>query len=407
MNILEVNYSNTYFAKVDTNINVIFALKKIIHSINYTLKQVIKDLFFVSKNKSFNDKVICFTNSVNQKNALAPLKDKIDNVIYVGLSKESENRIPMGFGCIISMMLFPIFCYEVVIYKDNRSKILHFFNSYFFIRGMYIWWVIYLKIKKPRALIMSNDHLVWHRTLRMAAQKNSLPVIYIQHASVTEKFPNLEFDLSLLEGSDALNKYSKKKIKGDVSLIGLMKYDKFHSFINEKKVINNVGICTNLLDSNESIYNLIRSLHQEIAQFNIIVRPHPRDKREKLYENIVKEFKCHISDSNHESSFEFLSQVDVNIACETSIHLEAVLLNVYPIYFQLGEEKIDHYGYITNNLIIDEFKSVSDLKDKLNELKLNRPGVRKRAKYYVDTVGTEYDGRSVEKALIELQNYLV
>jgi hypothetical protein len=403
MNILEVNYSDTYLKKVEANITVFFVLKKIIQSINYTVRQLIKDLIFVTKNKNFNNKVICFANSVNQKNALVSLKGRINNLIFAGLPKESVNRIPMGIGCIISIILSPVFLYDFVKFKNKREKILCFFESYFFIRGMYLWWVVYLKLQTPKAIIMSNDHLVWHRVLKMAAQKNSIPVVYIQHASVTEKFPKLEFDLSLLEGRDALSKYMKRGISGKVELVGMMKFDQYHKSINKTTSVNTIGFCTNLLDQEEKIYEFVTELHNKLGNKSLILRPHPRDERHELYNRLIEELGIELSNSKSENSFEFLQKVEVNIAAESNIHLEAVLLNVYPIYLKLKDEIADHYGFINKGMIVDVFEEVTKLTDKIHELSNDRPYIRNKAKYYVDTVDEEFDGKSVEKVIQELE----
>jgi hypothetical protein len=407
MNILDINYSHTHFNEVKTNITVFFIFRKIIDACSYASRQLLKDLIYIKKNKVFKNKIICFAESVNQKNALDPLAGRVDNLIFVGLLKDSENRIPMGIGFIIGFLLFPVFISDIFKFRNKINKLLYFLESYFFIRGVYYWWVIYLKFQKPKIIIMSNDHLVWHRTLRMAAQKNSIPVVYIQHASVTEKFPKLEFDLSLLEGKDALNKYAKRGTSGKVELVGMMKYDKYHEYINNTTTVNTIGFCTNLLDDEIKIYDTIKKLQKICDNKVIIIRPHPRDDRNHLYDRLKNELGIIISDSKSVDSFEYLQKIDINIASESSIHLEAVLLNVYPIYFKLVDQILDHYKYIENCLITDVFESTNELENRLKELNIYRPDIRHKAKFYIDTVGTDYDGESVDKVVIELEKLMV
>jgi hypothetical protein len=405
MKILEVNHNDTYFNKVELKITAIVIINKIVDAINFAIKQVIKDFQFTFKNDSINDKILCFSNSLNQFNALKPLKSRIENLVFSGLSRESENRIPMGVGCVISFLMTPMFIWEIIMYRDNRNKLIYFIESYFFIRGIYVWWVIYLKFHKPKVIIMSNDHLVWHRVLRMAGQKNSIPVVYIQHASVTEKFPRLEYDLSLLEGRDALSKYEKKGISGKVELVGMIKYDLYHGYINKTNSVNTIGFCTNLLDEEEKIYNTVTTLYNNIDNKRLIIRPHPRDQRHGLYDRLKEELGIELSNSKSENAFEFLQKIDVNVASECSIHLEAVLLNVYPIYFKLKYELSDHYGFIKNGLIDDVFEGVIELSKRIKQLDRNRPFIRYKAKHYIDTVGTKDDGKSVEKSIHLLKKY--
>jgi hypothetical protein len=253
---------------------------------------------------------------------------------------------------------------------------------------------------------MSNDHLVWHRTLRMAAQKNSIPVVYIQHASVTEKFPKLEFDLSLLEGRDALDKYSKKGVNGEVALIGMPKFDKYYSKINHSKSVKSIGFCTNIHDDESFIEKLCFEMKSAFSEKIIILRPHPGDQRFSFYQNLIDKFKIEFSDWKTENPFEFLQKVDVNVAGESSVHLEAALMNVIPIHYKMNNKFFDHYSYIKNGLIQNKFEESNDLVNFILSIRKNKPNIRDRAKNYVDTVNTQYDGKSTQKA-VEIINKFV
>jgi hypothetical protein len=407
MNILDINYSHTHFSEVKTNITVFFIFRKIIDACSYASRQLLKDLIYIKKNKVFKNKIICFAESVNQKNALDPLAGRVDNLIFVGLSKDSENRIPMGIGFIIGFLLFPVFISDIFKFRNKINKLLYFLESYFFIRGVYYWWVIYLKFQKPKIVIMSNDHLVWHRTLRMAAQKNSIPVVYIQHASVTEKFPKLEFDLSLLEGRDALDKYSKKGVNGEVALIGMPKFDKYYSKINHSKSVKSIGFCTNIHDDESFIEKLCFEMKSAFSEKIIILRPHPGDQRFSFYQNLIDKFKIEFSDWKTENPFEFLQKVDVNVAGESSVHLEAALMNVIPIHYKMNNKFFDHYSYIKNGLIQNKFEESNDLVNFILSIRKNKPNIRDRAKNYVDTVNTQYDGKSTQKAVEIINKFVI
>lgn len=406
MNILEVNYSSTYFVKIKNKITLFFFFKKLLNSIIYTIKHLIKDLLSINKKNNFKNNIICLETSVNQKKALEPLVECSNKFIFVGLTNRSDNKIPMGFGCILGFLLFPVFIYDYIHHKNHRNKILYLYESYFFIRGMFLWWIVYLYMNKPNALIVSNDHLVWHRVLRMAAQYNEIPVIYIQHASVTDKFPKLEFNLSLLEGRDSYLKYSKKGISSHVNLVGMIKYDKYHKYINKEISVQAVGICTNLLDNESMINQLVTNLSYKLKNILIVLRPHPGDSRDYLYNNLGRLPNVSISNSKTVNSFDFLKKIDINIASESSIHLEAALLNVYPIYFRLNKVQLDYYGFIENGLITDIPDNIDRLNSLINKLIMHRPNIRYRSKYYIDTIDTPYDGKSNELALSIIYSYI-
>jgi hypothetical protein len=394
LNILDINYSKTYFQKEKSGRHLVH---KILDILLFTLKELIKDVITIFKNKSLREKVILFFTSSNQYNSLKPLETNINNFLWISSYNSKGNNLPKAIGCLISLFLAPHFIYKLFTkYREKREVIIESLDSYFFINGMIVWWFLYLNLSKPNAIIMSNDHLVWHRALRIAAQKNAIPVIYLQHASVTRKFPKLEFDLSLLEGQDAFNKYKEKGIDGKVSLVGMIKFDDYYPFISYHNNINTIGISTNILDNKNSIEALVSLIREKFPKKSIIIRPHPQNNDEMFYRNLSNKFNVAFSDSKFENSFEYLKKVDLNIACESSIHLEAVLMNVYPIYYQLTDEMKDHYGYLNNGLVPDVFKGVKPLVKRVKELTNCKPNIRSLAEYYVETVNSEYDGRAVE-----------
>ena len=238
-----------------------------------------------------------------------------------------------------------------------------------------------------------------HRLLKKAAFYNKVPTFYLQHASVVEEFPKLDFDLSLLEGMDALSKYNKKGIDNNVELIGMPKFDRYYNCINSNLVINNIGICTNILESEETLSSFIKELRENFKSMPIFLRPHPADKRLEFYKKLSRQFNLFLSNSQNENSFDFLRKVDLNISGGSSVHLEAVLMNVYPIHYKFNKERYDDYGYLKNGLLLHSFDKVKDVVSHINSIKYNKPNIRNRAKYYVESVNTPYDGKSTEKAI--------
>jgi len=410
IDILDVNYSDTYFKKNIYKKNIfIIIIKNVINTIHFTLSAIVLDLFFFFENSSLKNKNLFFYGSINQYNALNSIGENVADSLFIGVSRTSENRLYMSLGCLFSFVLLPIFSYKFLSFsKKYKRKILENFSNYFFILGMLFWWTILLKILNVKSIFFSNDHLVYHRILRMAAQINKIPTIYIQHASVTKKFPKLEFDISLLEGRDSYHKYSFFKNNSIIRLIGTPKFDKFFKKINQSKKIRSIGICTNILDMETDIENVCRSLFCFFgSELEIFIRPHPRDTRCNFYDRISKAYQIKLSNSKKESSFGFLSNVDLIIAGDSGIHLEAVLMNVYSIYY--SAENKDYYGFLKNNLVTDYFDidSTNNLCKRIKKISNDKPDVRSRAKYYVDTVETAYDGKSTEFAVGIIDEYIL
>ncbi|MFZ5969967.1 MAG: hypothetical protein ACOYXA_00075 [Bacteroidota bacterium] len=209
-----------------------------------------------------------------------------------------------------------------------------------------------VKTFRPEAIVFSNDHSMVPRALFYAAKSAGIPTIYVQHASISPYMPPLEFDLSLLEGNDALEKYRAKGIDGRVLLIGVPKMD---HFIQRKRTIpapfiRTVGIAFNTVDSHEKIRTLIDFLHKGSARLKFVIRPHPKDYRPLPLP--TSSFFSY-SDSKSESPADFILRCDLIIAGDSSIHLEARLLNVDSIYYNLSESQstYDLYGYLQTGLV--------------------------------------------------------
>jgi len=138
------------------------------------------------------------------------------------------------------------------------------------------------------------------------------------------------------------------------------------------------------------------------------LRPHPGDKNFENWKNLAKKFRVNFSNSKCENTNEFLQKVDAIIAGETNIHLEAVITNVLPIYYNFsGQSLRDHYGFIKNNLVENIAYNLKDLNKIFINLKSVKPNVRYKAKYYSSSINTKYDGRSVlliSELLHKLQN---
>jgi hypothetical protein len=110
------------------------------------------------------------------------------------------------------------------------------------------------------------------------------------------------------------------------------------------------------------------------------------------------------SDFNHQTSFDFLNNIDILISGDSNIHLEATLLNIYSIYFDPHGTKLDWYGFHKNDLI-PYYSETEKLFSDLSFLIKNRPDVRYKAKIFCDNIQTQYDGNSNFLITSVLNNY--
>ncbi len=270
------------------------------------------------------------------------------------------------------------------------------------ISGLFETAIEVLKKYQPKTIIFANDHIPKHRALLLAAKDLQIPTIYLQHASVSKYFPPLQFDLNLLEGKDSLEKYeSIGNIKGVVHLVGMPKFDKYLSYRNSKTTISSIGICTGLIDDLKDIEQFMTAIEKDIPWAEIHFRPHPRDTRNFKLAPSIK-----VSDSR-ENIFDFLQKIDVVIGGDTSTHLEAVLLNIYSIYYKISPKNLfsDYYGYNKNGL--SHFcANKEELIEHLNKIKTHKPEVYKNAAHYNALIATHEEGKSTEKSLKIINDFI-
>lgn len=366
-----------------------FTLKKVLVACIKRIKYDVQALF-KPINTELKEKIWFYAESINQVNALEHLQPRIKDSVFVTTKESLKSKIShIKFHDITirrnKYRLFnfrkfyqPIFGLK---FKDHLATIIQY-------DGVYESIIKLLEKQRPKAIIFSNDHNVMCRALMVSANELNIKTVYIQHAAVTDKFPPLNFSLNLLEGRDSLEKYRKAgNINGEVKLVGMLKFDSYLKKINKNESIKTIGIALNNGDNVEFYIDFFKKLSKKHSQFTFYIRFHPSMNFCDF--PIPDTFK--ISDSKNEKSFDFLSSIDLLFAGNSSIHLEATLMNVpsYQIEYTTGD--VDYYGFIQRKLI--HFIQLNDIERIL--LSKKEQNIRQKAKYYVDTIDTEWDGKSV------------
>jgi len=378
----------------------------------YTVVRLLGNLFISVENpRELQGKVWLYVVSQNNYESLKFIQEGLPDAVFVaGQSKEIGRYNPRVER--ISLRRKVLYYYKfLTLYfqflKHDRQSTLRFFDVMYDAVGFYEVYIRKLQKYKPTAVVFANDHNADARAMLLAAKALDIKTVYIQHASVSTIFPPLAFDLSLLEGRDSLEKYkSCGPVAGRVELVGMPKADAFVPFRNHKSTIQTIGLGINLMDELTAIEQLLRELAGSFPDLDFILRPHPRDKRNFTFlQNISSQIS--FSTGTKESVFEYLKNLDVLVSGNSGIHLEAVLLNVWSIYYNFNplDKLHDYYGFVQQGLVdaaADADALVMLLREHLNQ----KPEVYMRAQYYNATVGTEFDGRSRELALKFINNFV-
>lgn len=342
------------------------------------------------------NKIWFFSISSNNFLALKDVQRRTNNSVMVSnhsfSSTRLENHAYLNLRYrFFHSFLFPFKLMHYSFWFPNRA--LNFYDMLFKVNGVYSECLRILKLKKPKAIIFSNDHEIIPRALLLAANEMDIPTYYIQHASISRYFPPLEFKYALLEGEDSRSKYLKiGPTNTKIFEIGIPKFDKYYKSINKNKTIKNIGIAYNMMDDLTLVYELLKVVKSSFPELKIIVRPHPSDDR------LFNPPGVGHSDSKKENAFEFLSGIDVLVAADSSIHLEAVILNVYSIGFNFSQKYfIDYYEYHRNGLI-DYCQNTKELTELISSIIHNKPDVQHRAKYFNAAIDSDFYGLSSIKA---------
>lgn len=350
----------------------------------------------------------CLKNSIfffaitqNQDRSLRPLARKISRAYFLGFHPFGDHQFPLFWAYLIAFPFFPLVMIKFLRSNNLQKTAFHYvFDEYWLSYGYYISIRWMLRKYRPTVIVIANDHVMWTRVLIQAAADEKITTIYVQHASVTERFPPLSVNYALLEGLDSKQKYEAcGPSTTKIFLIGIPRFDKYHAMIKNHNHLQTVGICVGKMDSREQFLSLFQTLKHDLSELNYILRPHPGDLRLDMWKELATEANWGFSHSKKEDAFQFLDGVDTVLAGESNILLEAALLNIPPIYYDFSKKKLDWYGFYKNGLTPyferpDEI--VAYLKNMMNK---GRSSIRSKAKRYCATIDTDYDGRSTELAV--------
>jgi len=388
-------------------------LRRLVKVLGYTGARLIGNMFRPVHNpEKLHGAVWLYVVSQNNYDSLQFLRVvRPDSVLVAGQSKEIGRYNTMVNRLSLRRKLLYYWQFPLVLLGLMRTegrRALRFFDLVYNAVGYYEVYRRALRHYRPRAVVFANDHNDDTRALLLACQAEGIPTAYVQHASVSTNFPPLGFDLNLLEGQDALDKYRQcGPVRGRVELVGMPKADAFLSQKNQQPRVQNVGIACNTLDMTEAITEAVAHLLHEFPDLTFTFRPHPSDLRD--FRSLREQHpQLQSSDARQQNVFEFLQQQDALIAADTSTHLEATLLNVVSLYYRFGAHTIadDYYGYVAHGLV-ERARTLPELSELLRRYCEHKPAdLYRRATYYNATLGTPDEGHSKLRAARLLDEWL-
>ncbi len=378
---------------------IIYAFRYILVYKKLLAISFIKGKLPFQNSKKIQGKIWVFADTHNQYQSLQFLDKKLPDVAWVSrkfTTKDKPFIHLIGLSRLFKLLQFPtVFRLLSPIENDVKGKLFEASGQYDFFQKL-------LQKYRPKALILSNDHSIAPRSLLLAANSLKIPTVYIQHASVSPFFPNLEASLNLLEGQHAYDVYKKcGKINGIVKLIGMPKFEQYQHLQNHNTLIKKIGIAFNPSDQKMLIEAFINEVVPQFPNIVFTFRKHPREERDFFFLAFpnLKE-----SLPRRENAFEFLTQQDMIFAGDSSIHLEATLLNIVSVYFDFTsiEDKFDYYGFVKNGMI-PHLKTIQESTDFISKIKENKPDVIHKAAYYNHLIQLSNRKSSTELVITQIQ----
>jgi hypothetical protein len=337
------------------------------------------NLSFFSDNIS-KRKILIFSDSLNQFNStkgiiksLRKNKHKFNHVINKNLDKKNLNyetiRLKYSFKVFsVAIILFLTHFLSLYSKLKKKNKIIQISWYFSLFCGAYSFVPYFLDLltkTKPKLVIVSNDHSLNCRSLRLVAEILGIKTLYIQHASVSNIFPPLEFDFALLDGSIAYKTYMscfkknknnkrvrKNAAKCKVLLTGQKKI--IHTNLKKFRIKTlRIGLAINELDDFSHLSFLLNNL--SLAKVKCLVRLHPNQSL--LFTKNLKKYMKNknwiiFSDSKKQSVDNYFKNLDIVIAGDSSIHLEASLAGLSTFYYEMSDNVIkpDYYNYVKNGI---------------------------------------------------------
>ena len=353
-------------------------------------------------NRKLND-ILFAGHTINNQKSFKTILENLD-IEKCSIWSDFYKSLPMAQIYIRSLAYFHLFL-SMYFHSSKEDKLL--------IRTFYTDFInacatykelekLLLRNANLKMIVLANDHALVNRCLIELGEKHHIKTLYVQHASVTESFPSLRFDYSFLDGMESYEKYKKVgNMRGKVFLSGSPRFDAFHSYRSVDKKYD-VGIALNALDSPDIALQLCLYLKNTYS-FNIIVRPHPSMLCGLFDETKFTENGFSVSDPRKDLSYVFLSCINVMVANESSIHLDAALMGVHSFLYNFSDNKImDWYSYIRRGLIkvCDNFDEVGKMLKSTYALPVNA------IQYYAASFHSPMDGRVGEMIAIFIKKMI-
>lgn len=298
--------------------------------------------------------VLLLSGTVNQSMALEPLRRSLQRAeVRVMWSDKKRNYRPASRfqqSQIFILALRNIFRHDFLRHQDSFgiARLYFFLSEVAFLSDV-------LEEIIPTSIVISNDHTPSIMAVQYAAHLAEIPVDYVQHAHVTNVFPEPRYLRHLFtDGEVATQVYSNLTPPGsDVQAypFGPVRFEQAYFAklkLGEDKRRRRIGLALDFDCSmlcNRSLQNLVNS-----GEKSVNVRFHPRTKpttSRRVVDTLIS-LGFDVDVFSQAGPGEFLLQSMLIFGGDSSIILDAALFGCIP--FIVSSQKSDYYGFIRSGL---------------------------------------------------------
>jgi hypothetical protein len=278
----------------------------------------------------------------NQRRAFFPWLKQLEGVQTASWMEAADWYISW-YRCGLLSLRYLLPVYAVLRRRPDCARIIPWLEEFVRYRvGVRLAAELYERAR-PRVVAVSNDHSGMFRAFIVEARRRGCKVIYSQHASIGRHLPVLDFDLSLLDGTQAYLHYRDSGPPlGQIVITGRNRLvDSGQQTATERRKI---GLATNWDDPLLTWLPLLRRVRSRFA--DVALRCHPAETRKRAWRVL-----CALTGVRFESGRldDFLQGTAVLISGVSGVILDAALHGI-PCLLKLppqrkSEVMSDYFGF--------------------------------------------------------------
>ena len=317
------------------------------------IKKFLRRFFSYCRHPDFKkppiSKIIFFSTTINNNNALQPIWSKLNEKDYSLWLRDyifAETKIV--FYSFLYLTLF--FKMYISLSKDDRAIVREYNYWFMNIYGYYKTIGHFLKKNKNKIklIVMANDHSTTNQCILDNCIKYGIKTMFVQHSAVAMFSPPNRFTYSILDNIDSYKKYC------DIGAVNTRAFvcggTRFDVLYQQNYIRKYIGIAINDLDKMEKVIELCVFLIKNNVK-DIILRPHPGMILGKNIEDEFEKMGVLISNSKTENCFVYLSKLKLLISNDSSIHEDALLARIPSVVYNFSDLKyMDTYGFVKSGI---------------------------------------------------------